>query len=147
MQTNRELLAKLKFISKIQPSEKVSLREMKVYPDDMVTTLLRTIFRDNSRAKTLSFIQDTIDKAFEIIHNYKKSEKQSDIIMVQHIVEDLRNSKNGLINLKETYVTDRKFCCDIDIILEGIDARLTEIQSYIPIPPPIPLFDYEETTP
>lgn len=144
MQTNRELLSKLKFISKIQPSEKVSLREMRMYPDDMITTLLRTVFRDNSRAKTLSFIQDTIDKAFEIIHNYKRSDKPSDVIMVQYIIGDLRNSKGGLLNLKETYVGDRKFCCDIDIILEGIDARLMEVEPFLtPLPPP--LFEYEET--
>lgn len=134
MQTNRELLAKLKFISKIQPSEKVNLREMRVYPDDLFTTIWRTLFRDNSRTKTLIFLQDTIDKAFEIVNNYKNSERKSDIIMVQNILFDLNNCKQGLHNLKETYSTDRKFNCDITIITECIDARLSELESFISIP-------------
>lgn len=145
MQTNRELLSKLKFLSKIQPSEKVSLRDMKMYPDDMITTLLRTVFRDNSRAKTLTFIQDTIDKAFEVINNYRKSDKPSDIIMVKNIIEDIRNSKLGLNNLKETYTDDRKFCCDIDIILECIDAKLIEFDPELSLTP-MPTFDYDEET-
>jgi hypothetical protein len=127
MLTNRDLLSRLKFIGRIQPSEKVSLPDMSVCNDNIITTIWRSLFRDNSRQKTLSFVQDTIDKSFEIIHNYIRSDKKSDIMMIEFIVEDIKSSKQGLVNLKETYSMDRKFCCDIDLLLLTIDARLTEL--------------------
>jgi len=88
----------------------------------------------------LTFLQDTINKSFEIIKCYQKSKKQSDKIMCANLVEDLRNCKSGLINLKETYIQDIKFCCDIDTLLQMIEAKLSESSSYIPPPPPSSVF-------
>ena len=60
--------------------------------------------------------------------------------MCKNLVEDLKNSKKGLMNLKETYNLDIKFCCDIDTLLQMIDAKLSETNKLLPPPPPI---DYE----
>ena len=141
MQTNRELLARLKFIAKIQPLEKLSIYDMKVYPDNLFTTILRSIYRDNSRSKTLSFLEETIDKSFEVVHNYKNSEKISDQIMVKNIIDDLRSCKESMSNLKKTYTNDRIFCCEIDIIIDCISARLIDIDPFCP--PPI--FDEDKS--
>ncbi len=132
METNRDLLSKLKFIARIQPSEKISLQQMKIVNDDSFTAFWRFIFRDNSRSKTLAFLDDTISKAFEVIRNYSKSSKASEVAMVQNVVEDLRNSKAGLHNIKETYSSDRKFCCDVDVLLQLIDANLIEMGEMFP---------------
>ena len=45
-------------------------------------------------------------------------------------------SDNGLLNLKETYSYDIKFCCDIDVLLQMINAKLSEIDEDN-IPPPL----------
>ena len=47
--------------------------------------------------------------------------------MCLNLVNDLKNSKNGIINLKETYNNDIKFTCDLDTLLEIIEAKLSEI--------------------
>ena len=39
----------------------------------------------------------------------------------------MKSSKNGLQNLKETYSDDIKFLCDIDVLVQIIDAKLSEI--------------------
>jgi hypothetical protein len=44
--------------------------------------------------------------------------------MCCNLIVDLKNSKNGLNNLKETYTLDVKFVCDLDTLLQTIDAKL-----------------------
>ena len=132
METNKETLSRLKFLGKIQIGEKINLKYMYVQNDGLLTQISRNIFQDN-RNKTLIFIQDTINKSFEILNCYENSVKLAERIMCDNIIEDLKNSKKGLINMKETYATDVKFCCDIDTLLQIIDARLTETTK---LPPP-----------
>jgi len=136
MNANREIISKLKFIGKIQIGEKIDLKNMHLQSDGLYTQITRTINQEN-RYKTLVFIQDTISKAFEIIKCYENSIKSADKIMCSNIVSDLKFSRNGLNNLKETYAYDIKFCCDIDVLLEMINAKLSEIE--LLNPPPYPL--------
>ena len=128
MNCNKETISKLKFIGKIQIGDKVDLKNMIITPDGLVTQISRSFYQDN-RSKTLIFLQDTINKSFELLKCYKKSKKSSQLIMCSNVIYDLKNSKNGLNNLKETYISDIKFCCDIDTLIEIIDAKLSEIDS------------------
>jgi len=123
MESNKETISRLKFIGKIQIGDKVNLKSMYIQPDGLITQLLRSINQDN-RSKTLIFLQDTITKTFEILKFYEKSTKASDQIMCSNLIIDLKNSKNGLNNLKETYTLDVKFVCDLDTLLQTIDAKL-----------------------
>jgi hypothetical protein len=123
MESNKETISRLKFIGKIQIGDKVNLKSMYIQPDGLITQLFRSINQDN-RSKTLIFLQDTITKTFEILKFYEKSAKASDQIMCTNLIVDLKNSKNGLNNLKETYTMDVKFVCDLDTLLQTIDAKL-----------------------
>ena len=126
MDINKETISRLKFIGKIQIGDKVNLRYMYIQPDGLITQISRSLLQDN-RAKTLSFLQDTINKTFEILKCYERTKKNADKIMCINLVNDLKNSKNGLNNLKETYAMDVKFICDLDTLLQTIDAKLTEL--------------------
>ena len=134
MELNKETISRLKFIGKIQIGDKVNLKSMYIQPDGLITQLLRSINQDN-RSKTLIFLQDTINKTFEILKLYEKSSKASEQIMHSNIILDLKNSKNGLNNLKETYSLDVKFVCDLDTLLQTIDAKLNGDTFIIPPPP------------
>lgn len=123
MESNKETISRLKFIGKIQIGDKVNLKSMYIQPDGLITQLYRSINQDN-RSKTLIFLQDTITKTFEILKFYEKSLKVSDQIMCCNLIVDLKNSKSGLNNLKETYTMDVKFVCDLDTLLQTIDAKL-----------------------
>ena len=140
MESNKETISRLKFIGKIQIGDKVNLKSMYIQPDGLITQLLRSINQDN-RSKTLIFLQDTISKTFEILKCYEASKKYSDQIMCANIISDLQNSKSGLNNLKETYTQDVKFVCDLDTLLQTIDAKLEgecvdDIGKSLPPPPP-----------
>lgn len=123
MESNKETISRLKFIGRIQIGDKVNLKSMYIQPDGLITQLLRSINQDN-RSKTLIFLQDTISKTFEILKCYETSMKLSERIMCNNLILDLKNSKSGLHNLKETYIMDVKFVCDIDTLLQSIDAKL-----------------------
>ena len=127
MDINKETISRLKFIGKIQIGDKVNLRYMYIQPDGLMTQISRSLLQDN-RAKTLSFLQDTVNKTFEILKCYEKTKKNSDKIMCLNLISDLKNSKNGLNNLKETYAQDIKFICDLDTLLQTIDAKLSELE-------------------
>ena len=144
MDCNKETISRLKFIGRIQIGDKVNLKDMYIQSDGIITQITRILNQDN-RNKTLVFIQDTIVKTFEILTCYEKSKKNSDKIMCSNLIKDLKACKNGLLNLKETYISDIKFVCDIDVILQTIDAKLCEIDSSVFLsltppnaPPPFP---------
>jgi hypothetical protein len=42
-------------------------------------------------------------------------------------MQDLKHSTKGIINLKNTYIDDLKLGCDLDTLLQEIDAFLVEI--------------------
>ena len=124
MVSNKETISRLKFIGKIQKGEKINVRNMQVQPESFITSLTRTFFNVDTRQNALLFIHDTVNRAFEILTVYEKSEDESEKVMYSHLIRDLNQAKQGLINLKETYNYDRKVCCDLQVLLEIIDAKM-----------------------
>jgi hypothetical protein len=45
------------------------------------------------------------------------------------MLSDLRNTKTGLLNLKETYIEDIMFICKIDALIEETEAKLADLNS------------------
>ena len=107
MLTNKETISRLKFIGKIEINDKIDLKNMSITHDGLYTQISRTIFQDN-RTKTLVFLQDTVNKAFEIIKCYEKSQKNSDKRMCYNIINDLLEKTN----------LDKSICIHI-----GLDKR------------------------
>ena len=124
MDNNQEIISRLKFIGKLKKGEKINTRYMYVQPDGFGTMLSRTFFYQDNRGNTLNFCQETINRSFELLITYERSENQSDKVLTTHLLNDLKQATTGLINMKTTYVTDTKFCCDMDTLLEYINAKL-----------------------
>lgn len=124
MDSNKEIVSRLKFIGRIQKGEKINTRYMYVQQDGFTTTISRTFINQDNRANCLTFIQDTISKAFELLSLYERSDRECDMMICVNIVKDIQAAKIGINNIKETYMIDIKFTCDLDTLLEFIDARL-----------------------
>ena len=127
MEPDKEVISRLKFICKLQKGEKINVKYMFVQPEGIATRLSRTLINQDNRNNTLNFLRSTITRTFEIISAYSSSNKESHRHICLHVIKDLQESKTGLINLKDTYISDIKFTCDIDTLLQEIDAKLTEI--------------------
>lgn len=121
METNEEIISRLKFIGYIQKDEKIDSRHVSRQPNTWTTTFLRSFLLPDSRVKSLKFVRDVINRSFEILQIYVDKGLESD---VNSLIIDLQHSQNGLANLKHTYLDDTKFCCDIDVLLQRINARL-----------------------
>ena len=148
---NKELISRIKFIGKIQIGDKISIKNMVIQPDGYVTQIARSLLQDN-RSKTLVFLQDTFFKTFEVLKCYEKTNSTSDKLMCINLIYDLKSSTNGLKNLKETYNTDVKFTCDIDVLLQIIEAKLSQIEPVYNLSPPVynfssPIIDRENSFP
>jgi len=128
MESDKEIISRLKFIGKIQKGEKINVKYMYVQPEGILTRISRSLIHQDNRQNTLNFVRNTIAKTFDIIASYSSSNKESQLQLCTHIITDLKQSKNGLINLKDTYLDDIKFTCDIDTLLQDIDAKLVEIE-------------------
>lgn len=128
MELHKDTVSNLKFISRIQVGEKINLKRMSIQTDNVFTTLIRSIFYDENRNKTLSFVQDTVHRTFDIIKCYEHSTLKSDVVMRSNIVSDLTDCTEGLQRLKETYHDDLKFACDIDTVIQLIKSKLSDIE-------------------
>jgi hypothetical protein len=124
-----EVLSRLKFIGKIQPSEKINVKYLYVQTDSWATRVLRTLFSPDNRNNALSFFKATLDKSFEIV-NANKDNKEK-IPMVRNILRDIENATLGINHFKETYKTDVMYCCEIDTLVQSVLLRLDDLRSYI----------------
>ena len=125
MNTEQEIVSRLKFIGKVKKGEKINTHHMYVQPEGVLTNLKRTFWIHDNRSNTLTFIQDTISRSFELLLTYERSEKETEKLLAIKIVQDLKTASIGLQNFKSTYFDDTNFCCDIDTIIEHIAAKLS----------------------
>ncbi|MHA2038807.1 MAG: hypothetical protein ACW98X_20435 [Promethearchaeota archaeon] len=126
MSNHQEIISKIKFIGTISKHDKINTKQLSIQPNGLYTSIDRTFFNTDTRADTLQFIQDNVSRAFELVITLERSLSKEELILYVNLVNDLHLSKVGLSNLKVTYRHDSKFCCDIDSLLELIDAKLSD---------------------
>jgi len=131
MESDKEVISRLKFIGKVQKGEKINVKYMFVQPEGIATRISRTLINQCNRQNTLNFVRNTIKRTFEIINNYRDSKNDSHRHICGHIIYDLKQSWKGIVNIKSTYINDLKVCCDLDTLLQEIEAFLTTIENDI----------------
>jgi hypothetical protein len=124
-----DILSRLKFIGKVKKGEKICVKNMSVQQDNLYTKLSRSFFVIDSRDNTLNFLMQTIKRSFELLSLHMTGKTLFDKCMTNNIISDLESSKEGLMNLKATYINDLMFCCKIDTLMQEIEARLGEIKN------------------
>lgn len=141
MESTQEILSRLKLLSHIQKGEKIGSRNMSLQQDGWFTRFDRSWINPDNRNNTLKLLRDIVSRTFDILIPNVTSSRERDIIQCKLIIKDLIKSQAGILNLKNTYICDKKFGCDLDILCEQIIARLAEIRKDHPT-----LFDIEEET-
>ena len=129
MNTNDDIIPKLKFISRLNKGDKINVKNLYIQPNNLINRISRSFIHIDDRTNTLMFVTNTIKKGFDLFLKHIESANPFDSILCQNLLYDLNNSTNGLINLKETYGDDIMFVCKIDSLIEEIEARLAEIQT------------------
>jgi hypothetical protein len=132
MVNHKEILSRLKFIGKIEKGNKINTKHIYVQNDSFFTAFSRTFLRQDNRWNTVTFIQETIFRGFEILDTYERSSKPDEKSLCTHIIKDLKKCKDGINNIKSTYIADTKFCCDMDTILILVSSKLDSIMKKYP---------------
>ena len=125
MESDKEIISRLKFIGRIQTNEKINVKGLYIQTDNILTKIYRTFFTVCNRQNTINFVSNTVYRSFTILENLNQ---QVHMTMCANIVSDLKQAKNGLVNIRDTYIYDTKFICDIDTLLQDIDIKLVSVQ-------------------
>ena len=127
----RDTIIKLKFIGTFQSNEKIDVRNLRVEQNTIFTPIKR-MFYGESRNTTFDFLNTTIEKSFNIINSFIRTDKLSEKIFCKNILNDLVNSIYGLKNIQRTYTDDKLFFCNVQTLIESIQAKLIEIKEQYP---------------
>lgn len=125
-----DVAIRLKFISRINVGETLSVAGMSTQHDTWWTTLQRTLSNRDSRRETYRFFSSTVESAFEILRLNARSQCKEDQELCFKLVEELVRAANGGIkHSMTTYEYDAKFCCDLEVLR---DETLRRVKSYQP---------------
>jgi hypothetical protein len=123
-----DVISKLKFIGKIQKGEKINVRSLCVQPNNWFTSIVRTLFNTDNRANAYNFIENIINRAFDIINYNRVSISIVNRQIVQNVILDLKQAVIGISNMKDTYEFDVMYCCKLDTLTQSINSRIGEIE-------------------
>lgn len=127
MESDNDIISKLKFIGKIQKGEKINVKNMYVQPDGIATKISRSFINIDTRANTFNFLNTVVKRSFDLISLHSGSNSSFDKNLCINLIKDLRESKTGIENLKETYNSDVMFGCKLETLIQDIEGRLTEL--------------------
>lgn len=136
----QQVIGRLKFMSKIRHGEKINVRELFVRDNDSVLQrMLRTIRNATtylsaseiveSKAATLSFIQETVNDSITLIAVYRRDPDEFKQNIANIIVQNLESSKSGIRNLIATYQADRKFISEAEAVIQTLEARIGSMRN------------------
>ena len=129
------IVSKLKFISKVQIGEKIDTQSLTISYPNFYTKLYRSLFsRGECRNTTFEFMNNTIDSAFELINKYISTEKcdsyENNVYYskIKEIIDSLESSRDGMINIIETYQNDRMYVSKIDTLIKSMNVKINYIK-------------------
>lgn len=127
----------LVLLSKILPGDKLVVSESLLNIDRTYFQGLRRWYNAEDRMKTIKFISMIIDQTFITIDNIVTDSKYITLssetrdTILQRFTLELKNSINGLINLKTTYIYDNSITSNIDVIIENISNKVTTLNNLL----------------
>jgi hypothetical protein len=118
------VISGLKFICTIKKNEKINTNNMTVQDNSSwLTSVLRALTIQN-RTKTIHYLKNIIDRSFEIVDSYLKSNDSQKIKIGKLMLGDITDSLLGLRNLQSTYESDRMFVCRLESFIQRILVTL-----------------------
>ena len=129
MNTDEDVIPRLKFISRLKKGDKINVKNLYIQPNNFYNRIDRSFFNIDDRSNTLLFVQNTVKKGFDLFYQHISNSNPYDKILCINLLSDIRNTRIGLLNLKETYIEDVMFVCKIDALIEETDAKLADIET------------------
>jgi hypothetical protein len=125
--TLQEIVSKLKFISKIQPHQKIDVKTMTFNDNSWNQRLVRTwngILYGEDRKETYRMIENVMNDAYETCLNYRNRQDCFYRNLSVMILEALNESIKGIHNLEKTYETDVMFVSQLETLCCTLEAKI-----------------------
>lgn len=121
-----KISSKLKFISKIEPGQKISVKSNYIQNNTYYTSVVRYLTGED-REKVYSFICDVIQDSFSVLDSLSDSSNDYDIKICRNMIADLIDLKPGLDNLKKTYHKDKNYVSKMETLTQNLDVKIEEL--------------------
>jgi hypothetical protein len=123
--TLEEIFVNINLISKIEVNDKLIINNKFINIDTTYIQPLTRWLYGNDRKSTLFFLNLIINKSFEYCDNILKEEdNNNNTKLLFRLTTEIKNSINGLLNLKQTYTCDKLVQAEIDVIVENIRTKI-----------------------
>lgn len=117
------ILINIRLISKIDVGNKIITNDKYI---DIDTSYFPSLFRwyyEIDRKKNIEYIISIYERAFQLIEKLKKNKNT---ILLNRLINELKQSITGIFNYKQTYITDKLFQSEIDILIDNIRNKIDE---------------------
>ncbi len=126
MNSDSDIISKLKFIGRLKQAEYMNTKKIYIQPKGFYTSINRTFIDIDDRNNAYNFIVDVVTKSFLIIKKCCTGNTIPDKKKLINTINDIKKCREGIQNFKSNYTNDRNFISKIDTLLEDIDTRLEE---------------------
>jgi len=122
--TIEDIFVNLILISRIEVGNKLIQSDKHINIDTSFFKSLTRWYNGSNRNNTLNFINIILIKTFAINAKLLKDNTDESNQLLLRLTTNLKNSLNGLINLKQTYSNDKLFQSEIDVLIDNINCKL-----------------------
>ena len=121
-----DIFVNLTLIAKIEAGDKLvrNKTDKHLNIDTSYLQFITRWFKGVGRNNSLKFINLILTKAFEINDKLIEDKNEVDAQTLFRLTSDLKNSLNGLNNLKQTYSYDKLIQSEIDVMIDNIRSKL-----------------------
>ncbi len=119
-----DVFVNLRLISKINQGEKLVQYDNHINIDTSYFQLVTRWFRGANRTDNIRFIQKVFSKAFEFNDKLVGDKSEESAQTLLRLNTELKNSLDGLSNLKVTYLADKLVQSEIDVMIDNVRSKL-----------------------
>jgi hypothetical protein len=122
--TLEDIYINLRVLSKLEIGNKLIKNNKHINIDSSYLQFVYRWYNGTNRSNTIYFITHILLKAFEISEQLIDLQTEESTQLLFRLNNELKNSINGLLNLKQTYSNDRLIQSEIDIMIDNIRTKL-----------------------
>jgi hypothetical protein len=126
-----DVFINLRLISKINQGEKLLQFDKHINIDNSYFQVITRWFRGASRNESIGFIQKVLVKSFEFSDKLVEDKSTESAQKLLRLNTDLKNSLEGLANLKVTYIHDKLIQSEIDVMVDNVRSKLDLNSKYL----------------
>ena len=116
-----DIFINLKIISKIEIGDKIMENEKYINIDKSYLQFILRWYFEINRINNLNFINKIYKQSFDLYDYFQKNDME---LLLLRLNTELKYSIGGLINYKQTYINDKLFQSEIDVLIENIRSKI-----------------------